>query len=76
MTYKKFLEQIEKAKTEFIRRIRQYEDITTEDLDRIVISWDYICISLYLQTKESEFEHIWEYDGAKDELFSLFFDVK
>lgn len=26
--------------------------------------------------KETEFEHVWEYDGAKDELFSLWFDVK
>lgn len=28
------------------------------------------------QTEESEFEHVWEYDCTKDELFSLWFDVK
>lgn len=76
MTYKKFLEQTEKAKTEFIKRIRQYEDVTSKEIDNIGISWDYIHISLYLQTEESEYEHVWEYDGTKDELFSLCFDVK
>lgn len=76
MTYKKFLEQTEKAKTEFIKRIRQYEDVTSKEIDNIEISWDYIRISLYLQTEESEYEHVWEYDGTKDELFSLYFDVK
>lgn len=76
MTYKKFLEQTEKAKTEFIKRIRQYEDVTSKEIDNIGISWDYIRILLYLQTEESEYEHVWEYDGTKDELFSLFFDVK
>lgn len=45
-------------------------------IDNIGISWDYIRISLYLQTEESEYEHVWEYDGTKDELFSLCFDVK
>lgn len=50
MTYKKFLEQTEKAKTEFIKRIRQYEDVTSKEIDNIGISWDYIRISLYLQT--------------------------
>nr|DAE07124.1 MAG TPA: hypothetical protein [Myoviridae sp. ctsK93] len=29
-----------------------------------------------MQTEESEYEHVWEYDDTKDELFSLFFDVK
>lgn len=76
MTYKKFLEQTEKAKTEFIKRIRQYEDVTSKENDNIGISWDYIRISLYFQTEKNEFEHIWEYDGTKDELFSLCFDVK
>jgi hypothetical protein len=76
MTYKKFLEQTEKAKTEFIKRIRQYEDVTSKEIDNIEISWDYIRISLYFQTEKNEFEHIWEYDGTKDELFSLYFDVK
>ena len=76
MTYKKFLEQTEKAKTEFIKRIRQYEDVTSKEFDNIRISWDYIRISLYLQTEESEFEHVWEYDCTKDELFSWWFDVK
>ena len=76
MTYKKFLEQTEKVKTEFIKRIRQYEDVTSKKIDNIGISWDYIRISLYLQTEESEYEHVWEYDGTKDELFSLCFDVK
>lgn len=76
MTYKKFLEQTEKAKTEFIKRIRQYEDVTSKEIDNIRISWDYIRISLYLQTEESEFEYVWEYDCTKDELFSLWFDVK
>lgn len=76
MTYKKFLEQTEKAKTEFIKRIRQYEDVTSKEIDNIGISWDYIRISFYLQTEESEYEHVWEYDGTKDELFSLCFDVK
>lgn len=76
MTYKKFLEQTEKAKTEFIKRIRQYEDVTSKEIDNIEISWDYIRISLYLQTEESEYEHVWKYDGTKDELFSLCFDVK
>lgn len=76
MTYKKFLEQTEKAKTEFIKRIRQYEDVTSKEIDNIGISWDYIRISPYLQTEESEYEHVWEYDGTKDELFSLCFDVK
>ena len=76
MTYKKFLEQTEKAKPEFIKRIRQYEDVTSKEIDNIRISWDYIRISLYLQTEESEFEHVWEYDCTKDELFSLWFDVK
>ena len=54
MTYKKFLEQTEKAKTEFIKRIRQYEDVTSKEIDNIGISWDYIRISLYLQTEETE----------------------
>ena len=51
MTYKKFLEQTKKAKTEFIKRIRQYEDVTSKEIDNIEISWDYIRISLYLQTE-------------------------
>lgn len=76
MTYKNFLEQIEKAKSEFIKRIRKYEDITNEDINRIGFSWDYIRISLYLDTKEREYEHVWEYDGTKDKLFSIWFDVK
>lgn len=76
MTYKRFLEQTEKAKTEFIKRIRQYEDVTSKEIDKIGISWDYIRISLYFQTEKNEFEHVWEYDGTKDELFSLWFDVK
>lgn len=65
MTYQKFLEQTEKAKTEFIKRIRQYEDVTSKEIDNIRISWDYIRISLYLQTEESEFEHVWEYIAQK-----------
>lgn len=52
MTYKKFLEQTEKAKTEFIKRIRQYEDVTSKEIDNIEISWDYIRISLYFQTEK------------------------
>lgn len=32
--------------------------------------------TLELRIKESEFEHVWEYDCTKDELFSLWFDVK
>lgn len=52
------------------------ERLNCKEIDNIGISWDYIRISLYLQTEESEYEHVWEYDGTKDELFSLCFDVK
>ena len=60
MTYKKFLEQTEKAKTEFIKRIRQYEDVTSKEIDNIEISWDYIRISLYFQTEKNEFEIVFQ----------------
>lgn len=44
--------------------------ITSESVG-IIFAYRFI-----FRQKKNEFEHIWEYDGTKDELFSLCFDVK